>query len=99
MTARMLEPKFETDDTVQFIGTDTLFTVTKCHKRKHEYQIQRGDKTTDRQWVAEIYLELASPTRPANSYPLAYKPPLIDAPRRHLSSKQLTASPYTSDNV
>ena len=99
MTGRMLEPKFETDDTVQFIGTNTLFTVTKCRKRMNEYQIQRGDKTTDRQWVAEIYLELASPTRPANSYPLAYKPPLIDAPRRHLSSKQLTASPYTSDNV
>ncbi len=40
----MLEPKFETDDTVQFMGTNTLFTVTKCRKRMHEYQIQRGDK-------------------------------------------------------
>jgi hypothetical protein len=59
----MIEPKFETDDTVQFIGTNTLFTVTKCRKRMHEYQVQRGDKTTDRQWVAEIYLELV-----ANSY-------------------------------
>jgi hypothetical protein len=71
MTRRMIEAKFETDDTVRFIGTDTLFTVTKCHKRMHEYQIQRGDKTTDRQGVAEIYLELVeltSPTRPASSY-------------------------------
>jgi len=67
----MTEAKFETDDTVRLIGTDALFTVTKCHKRRHEYQIQRGDKTTDRQWVAEIYLELVqltSPTRAANSY-------------------------------
>ena len=63
----MLEPKFETDDTVRFIGTNTLFTVTKCRKRTHEYQIQRGDKTTDRQWVADV-LESTSPTRPANSY-------------------------------
>jgi hypothetical protein len=59
----MMEAKFKTDDTVRFIGTDTLFTVTKCHKRMHEYQIQRGDKTADRQWVAETYLELVT-----NSY-------------------------------
>jgi hypothetical protein len=67
----MIEAKFETDDTVRFIGTDALFTITKCRRRMHEYQIQRGDKTTDRQWVAEIYLELVqltSPTRPAYSY-------------------------------
>jgi hypothetical protein len=58
MTGRMIETKFETDDTVRFIGTDSLFTVTKCRKRMREYQIQRGDRTAHRQWVAEIYLEL-----------------------------------------
>jgi hypothetical protein len=58
VTRRMIEGKFETDDTVRFIGTDTLFTVTKCHKRTHEYQIQCNDRVADRQRVAEIYLEL-----------------------------------------
>jgi hypothetical protein len=47
MTRRMTEAKFETDDAVRFIATETLFTVTKCHQRMHEYQIQPGDKTTD----------------------------------------------------
>jgi hypothetical protein len=59
MVKRMIETKFETDDTVRFIGTDTLFTVTKCHKKTREYQIQHGEKRADRQRVAEIYLELA----------------------------------------
>ena len=79
MTRRMTEAKFETDDAVRFIATETLFTVTKCRKRMHDYQIQRGDKTTDRQWVPGIYLELvelASLTRPANA--LTCKPSLID---------------------
>jgi hypothetical protein len=47
MTRRMSEAEFKTDDTVRFIGIDTLYTVTKCHKRMHEYQIQRGDETAD----------------------------------------------------
>jgi hypothetical protein len=63
MTGRMPKAKFETDDTVRFIGTDTLFTVTKCHKKTLEYQIQRGENKADLQRVAEIYLE-----RVANSY-------------------------------
>jgi hypothetical protein len=63
VTRRMREALFETDDIVRFIGTDTLFTVTKCHKRDHEYQIQRGDRTADRQRVAEVYLELVDPGR------------------------------------
>ena len=68
MTRKIREALFETDDAVRFVGTDTVFTVTKCHKRTHEYQIQRGDRTADRQWVGEIYLELVESGRFESSH-------------------------------
>ena len=67
MTRKMREALFETDDAVRFVGTDTVFTVTKCHKRNHEYEIQRGDRAADRQRVGEIYLELVEPGRSESS--------------------------------
>jgi hypothetical protein len=63
----MREALFETDDAVRVVGTDTVFTVTKCHKRNYEYQVQRGDRTADRQRVGEIYLELVEPGRSKGS--------------------------------
>jgi hypothetical protein len=59
----MREALFETDDAVRFVGTDTVFTVTKCHKSNNEYEIQRDDRGADLQRVGEIYLELVEPGR------------------------------------
>jgi hypothetical protein len=55
----MAAAKFEVDASVRFIGTDTRYAVTKCHKRKLEYQIKRAADGADIQWVEGIYLELA----------------------------------------
>ncbi len=56
-----MEPtKFEAYDSVRFIGTETLYAVTKSDKRKHAYLIQRRADGADIQWVDGIYLELVS---------------------------------------
>jgi hypothetical protein len=58
MTAGMAAANFEVNDDVRFVGTDTIYFVTKCHEKEREYQIQRGNDRANRQWVAEVYLEL-----------------------------------------
>jgi hypothetical protein len=51
--------KFEANDTVRFIGTETLYKVTHSHENKHVYQVQRGDDAASSEWVEAIYLEQA----------------------------------------
>ncbi len=57
MTERAASTKFRVDDTVRFIGTDTLYTVTNYCKNKLAYQVQCGDDAASSEWVPEIYLE------------------------------------------
>ena len=57
----MAAAKFEVDDRVRFIGTDTIYAVTKCHNNTHAYQIQCAADRANLQWVGEIYLELVEP--------------------------------------
>jgi hypothetical protein len=58
MAARIAAANFEVNDDVRFVGTDTIYFVTKCNQTKREYQIQRGHDRANRQWVTEVYLEL-----------------------------------------
>ena len=61
MTEKTAAAKFEVDDPVRFIGTDTILTVKQHHheSESHEYQVQRGDDVASIEWVSEIYLEHA----------------------------------------
>jgi hypothetical protein len=81
MTERMPVAKFEVNDDVRFIGTDAVCFVTKCHKTKREYQIQRGNDRANRQWVTEVYLELVEPAGLGHAYRFRHEPRarMIDA--------------------
>jgi hypothetical protein len=59
MAQRMAPPQFGVDDTVRFIGTDTVLTIRQCNPATLEYRVQRGDDAAGIEWVPEIYLELA----------------------------------------
>jgi hypothetical protein len=61
VTEKITAAKFGVDDTVRFIGTDTIFTVKLHHHEyeSNEYQVQRGDDVASIEWVPEIYLEHA----------------------------------------
>jgi hypothetical protein len=59
--------KFGVGDTVRFIGTDTLLTVTRYRKATDEYRLQGRDDLASSQWVLEIYLELVELALPASS--------------------------------
>jgi hypothetical protein len=56
----MAAAKFGVGDTVRFIGTDMLFTVTRYRSATHEYLLRRRDDLASNQWVLEIYLELVN---------------------------------------
>ena len=64
MTEKIAAAKFGVDDTVRFVGTDTIFTVKQHHyeSESHEYQIQRDDDVASMEWVSECYLEHAGAT-------------------------------------
>ena len=55
-----LPAKLRLGDTVRFIGTETLLTVTQYDQAAEEYQVQQGDDEASSQWVLGIYLECAS---------------------------------------
>ena len=74
-------------DIVRFVGTDQHLTVKQYRTAPRQYQVQRDNSDATLEWVTEIYLELV---KSAVGW--------LTLTRRHLSSKQLTASPYTSDN-
>jgi hypothetical protein len=61
MPEKIAAAKFRVDDTVRFIGTDTIFAVKLHHHEyeSNEYQVQRGDDVASIQWVSECYLEHA----------------------------------------
>ena len=66
MTERMTPAKFGVDETVRFIGTDTIQTVRQYNAETLEYQVQRGNEEASVVWVLGIYLELVEPSkRPA----------------------------------
>jgi hypothetical protein len=50
--------KFRLGDTVRFIGTDTLLTVSEYNPETLEYRVQRSDDLASSQWALGIYLEL-----------------------------------------
>jgi hypothetical protein len=58
---KMAAAKFGVGDTVRFIGTDRLFTVSRYRSSTHEYLLQRRDDLASSQWVLQIYLELVTP--------------------------------------
>jgi hypothetical protein len=82
MTARIAPANFELNDDVRFIGTDTIYFVTKCNKQKREYQIQRGDDRANRQWVTEVYLELVERAGVGHAYRFGAQAARADDRRR-----------------
>jgi hypothetical protein len=53
--------KFAVDDSVKFIGTDTIQTVRQYNAETLEYQVQRRHDEASVVWVTGIYLELVEP--------------------------------------
>jgi hypothetical protein len=66
MTEKIAAAKFGVNDTVRFIGTDTIFTVRLHHyvDEWYLYQVQRSDDVATIEWVPEIYLEHAKQPDP-----------------------------------
>jgi hypothetical protein len=62
----MAAAKFGVGDTVRFIGTDRLLTVTGYREATQEYRLQHRDDLASSQWVSEIYLELVELALPAS---------------------------------
>jgi hypothetical protein len=56
--------KFGVGDAVQFIGTDTPYTVKEYNPETLEYRVQCGDEPANSQWASEIYLELLESALP-----------------------------------
>ena len=48
---------------VRFIGTDQHLTVKQFCTKSRQFQVQRDNDETIREWVLGIYLELVKPSR------------------------------------
>jgi hypothetical protein len=59
----MAVAKFRAGDSVRFIGTDRVLTVTQYNPETLEYRVQRGDDYFGSQWVSEIHIEAVGPAR------------------------------------